>query len=726
MSKNPNSQDIAKQTTDQLGQIAKSAVKNKRSRRLAAKGFKAAAKFLKFFMQKFIPMIIKTVGSYIGSYALIIILLMVLLFIVMDSVADFDFFGKGGERNKAEVLFDNTIKEVVVDRTQQLADPLVDQLQSQQSSHPYPPVNEAFLEEIRTKLVPSWALTATLYNYKNLKRKSYKAWHEEYRDTPMDTEDDREKAQEKFYEVINEAYDYYFTHPSVNLKINMGKSSGEKKDVREEISCTYESTSTDPDTGEETSSSYTETSTNQFTEDLPARDVVTDASIVYSSAAFTYSLVTGEYEHVGSRSEGNCTIEVYHKYTLYLLDDQGTVPITYSAEALLYFLMVDNPEGELARLVKARDVEYVLETASHIDDNFPKVGVNYEKLIACAIYKPDVSSCISSSITSGLFSGSGLAGWYPESLKELYEMAAQAYGIDWWILASVHAQETTFSANPVASNPSKSSPAGAKGHFQFMLRTWIGWNFKGSSTMKVTSNGHITGPLDGIIAFITNPATISKYGGYGVDANANGLASPWEIEDAVFSAANYLKASGYVIGNEAQIRKAIGAYNHSTAYVNEVYNRGLTFQNGAAIGGGHLIIGDGTGGGNVSVVEVGKKWIGNSDYVFGGGRNPNDIKRGIFDCSSFVHWAFKQVGIDLGPLTSTSTETLKNKGKAVSTSEMQPGDIVFFNTYKKDGHVGIYVGDGKFIGCQGSTGVAIADMSKGYWKEKFNGRVKRI
>ncbi len=57
---------------------------------------------------------------------------------------------------------------------------------------------------------------------------------------------------------------------------------------------------------------------------------------------------------------------------------------------------------------------------------------------------------------------------------------------------------------------------------------------------------------------------------------------------------------------------------------------------------------------------------------------------------------------------------------------MKPGDVVFFDTYKTDGHVGIYIGDGKFIGAQSSTGVAIADMSKGYWKEKFNGRVKRI
>ena len=57
---------------------------------------------------------------------------------------------------------------------------------------------------------------------------------------------------------------------------------------------------------------------------------------------------------------------------------------------------------------------------------------------------------------------------------------------------------------------------------------------------------------------------------------------------------------------------------------------------------------------------------------------------------------------------------------------MRPGDMVFFNTYKTDGHVGIYLGGGKFIGSQSSTGVAVADMSSGYWANTFNGRVMRV
>ncbi|MGA5689852.1 PcsB-like coiled-coil domain-containing protein [Cytobacillus pseudoceanisediminis] len=122
------------------------------------------------------------------------------------------------------------------------------------------------------------------------------------------------------------------------------------------------------------------------------------------------------------------------------------------------------------------------------------------------------------------------------------------------------------------------------------------------------------------------------------------------------------------------------------------------------------------------VTTAGNKYIGNSVYVFGGGRNAYDIANGRFDCSGFVHWAFSQAGISVG----ASTDSLKFGGRQVSASEMRAGDLVFFDTYKRDGHVGIYLGGGKFIGSQSSTGVAVANMSSGYWKTKFNGRVVRV
>ncbi len=122
------------------------------------------------------------------------------------------------------------------------------------------------------------------------------------------------------------------------------------------------------------------------------------------------------------------------------------------------------------------------------------------------------------------------------------------------------------------------------------------------------------------------------------------------------------------------------------------------------------------------VIHAGDKYIGNSVYVFGGGRNSYDVEHGRFDCSGFVAWAFKQAGINVG----AHTDILKNTGTRVLMSEAQPGDLVFFDTYKIDGHVGIYLGGGKFIGSQSSTGIAIADLTSGFYKKKFNGRVMRI
>lgn len=124
------------------------------------------------------------------------------------------------------------------------------------------------------------------------------------------------------------------------------------------------------------------------------------------------------------------------------------------------------------------------------------------------------------------------------------------------------------------------------------------------------------------------------------------------------------------------------------------------------------------GGGNTSVINVGKKFIGHSTYVFGA-KNPS---AGQFDCSGFVSWAYEQNGQSI----PRSTAGLSSTGTKVSPSNMQPGDLVFFDTYKRNGHVGIYMGNGQFIGSQTSTGVGIASMNSNYWSQHFNGHVRRV
>lgn len=124
------------------------------------------------------------------------------------------------------------------------------------------------------------------------------------------------------------------------------------------------------------------------------------------------------------------------------------------------------------------------------------------------------------------------------------------------------------------------------------------------------------------------------------------------------------------------------------------------------------------GKGMSAVINAGNRFIGNSTYVFGAA----DPAGGRFDCSGFVNWAFAQGGYSV-PRT---TGALASTGKAVSPNDMQPGDLVFFNTNGHNGHVGIYIGGGNFIGSQSSTGVAVANMKSGYWAGQFSGTVRRV
>ncbi|ARK29642.1 C40 family peptidase [Halalkalibacter krulwichiae] len=293
----------------------------------------------------------------------------------------------------------------------------------------------------------------------------------------------------------------------------------------------------------------------------------------------------------------------------------------------------------------------------------------------------------------------------PAEFIPIYQAAEQEYGVPWNLLAAIHRVETVFSTlDPMQS------PVGAEGHTQFMPCTWVGWNHPSCSGLGA---GNIPDHVK------TDPAMIEKYGGYGVDASGNGMADPWDLEDAIFSAANYLAANGAATGD---FEGAVFAYNRASWYVDDVLSYADRYVDGfVALDFDYL-----PSGVTNELVQVGTKWIGSSTYVFGGGRNQSDIAVGRFDCSSFIHWAFNQVGVEVGPLHSVTTDTLKHMGQSVPPSEMKPGDLVFFDTYKIDGHVGIYAGDGQFIGAQSSTGVAFVDMTSGYWANVFNGRVQRF
>ena len=99
-----------------------------------------------------------------------------------------------------------------------------------------------------------------------------------------------------------------------------------------------------------------------------------------------------------------------------------------------------------------------------------------------------------------------------------------------------------------------------------------------------------------------------------------------------------------------------------------------------------------------------------------GSSNP---ERG-FDCSGLVSHVFEQVA---GIVLPRNSQSMSKVGEKVDKSDLQPGDLVFFNTrHKPNSHVGIYIGDERFVHAPSRGGeVEVSDMQESYWKKRFNG-----
>jgi cell wall-associated NlpC family hydrolase len=119
------------------------------------------------------------------------------------------------------------------------------------------------------------------------------------------------------------------------------------------------------------------------------------------------------------------------------------------------------------------------------------------------------------------------------------------------------------------------------------------------------------------------------------------------------------------------------------------------------------------------VVEAALSWIG-TRYRFGG-----DTPAG-FDCSGLVHFVFREtVGMDLPRVARDQ----RRSGQEVAKDELKPGDLVFFNTIRRDpsSHVGIYIGNDKFLHApsRGSL-VRIDTLHSSYWAHRFTGARRLI
>jgi cell wall-associated NlpC family hydrolase len=120
-----------------------------------------------------------------------------------------------------------------------------------------------------------------------------------------------------------------------------------------------------------------------------------------------------------------------------------------------------------------------------------------------------------------------------------------------------------------------------------------------------------------------------------------------------------------------------------------------------------------------SVLHATQSLIGNAlgllgvPYRYGG----NTAEQGL-DCSGFVKLVFAQT---LGIILPRRASDMGKLGFQVGKSDLEPGDLVFFNTMQRiNSHVGIYIGGGEFVHSPSTGGrVRVEKLTNSYWKQRF-------
>ncbi|MHB8242208.1 MAG: C40 family peptidase [Solirubrobacteraceae bacterium] len=229
----------------------------------------------------------------------------------------------------------------------------------------------------------------------------------------------------------------------------------------------------------------------------------------------------------------------------------------------------------------------------------------------------------------------------PAEYLQLFQAAGARYGVPWTVLAGIGKVECDDGQNPDPSCTHEGAVnyAGAGGPMQFLASTWAI---------------------------------------YGVSATGHGPPDRWNAADAIFAAARYLKANGA----PGELQRAIFAYNHSTAYVQEVLRWASIYESQAVPVAPQ---GSGTAGAALSFAlnQIGVP------YVWGG------ESRSGYDCSGLVQAAYRAARINL---PRTAQEQFDAGPHLPAGAQLQPGDLVFFGASTREvTHVGIVIRSGEMV-----------------------------
>jgi hypothetical protein len=102
-------------------------------------------------------------------------------------------------------------------------------------------------------------------------------------------------------------------------------------------------------------------------------------------------------------------------------------------------------------------------------------------------------------------------------------------------------------------------------------------------------------------------------------------------------------------------------------------------------------------------------WEG-TPYRYGGAN-----KQGI-DCSALIQKIYLS---SFNLKLPRTTERQSRQGYPINKSKLQAGDLVFFKTSLTENHVGIFIGNGRFLHASSSQGVMISALNNVYWRSKY-------
>jgi cell wall-associated NlpC family hydrolase len=228
----------------------------------------------------------------------------------------------------------------------------------------------------------------------------------------------------------------------------------------------------------------------------------------------------------------------------------------------------------------------------------------------------------------------------PAEYLRLFQEAGAQFGIPWEVLAGISKVECDDGQDPDPSCTQEGATnyAGAGGPMQFLGSTWSA---------------------------------------YAVDGNGDGRADRWNAADAIFTAARYLKANGA----PKELERAIYAYNHSSAYVQDVLHWASVYESDAVPSAP-------ASGAAGAALSFALKQLG-VPYVWGG-----ESTHG-FDCSGLAQLAYRTAGVSL---PRTAEEQFDAGPRLPAGAPLEPGDLVFFGQGDKDvTHVGIVVRSGEMV-----------------------------